>query len=466
MSTSSHAYGNMLISPNLDRLLEYDERTSRRRPPNPQSQTGSNGSIEEPSFHALPVPPRTRKPPKQSQPTATPSRDKQQEVQVVEYSPPATTSNPWVNPSPTFERVLLTTPTRTSSMADQQSKRRLNRVPSVRSFSSTSSDISISSTVHFDTSTAGHTNAHYFEDRSTRVSFIELGSPTTESMPTEKPPIPTAPKPNFAKRHSSISPVPSHSVLSDSSSNLLSTADRQGLVRKSRKLAQVFGQTPQAASLTSFLDIGSSSKAKPIPTWPPPEGTQYLTANGRRRHSSPLTPDDFSFSGETGSEASGAADSTSFIDLSDEEDDGISAIISYSKRSHRDPSSPSAQSFYDSLTPEQQVEEERRKKRDKLAKLHRFLGSRVPTGLALGISDSDPSLPSPDDSMISVEDRKTWLKRRRSSSAAAFPLTVTERLKEDLDEQEKAINVRRAVKMEKVCQDRPYCFLANSQFVR
>jgi hypothetical protein len=137
-------------------------------------------------------------------------------------------------------------------------------------------------------------------------------------------------------------------------------------------------------------------------------------------------------------------DDLSFIDLSDEEDDGISKD-SLQKRRHRDPSSPSAHSFFDSLSPEEQ---ERRRKRERIAKLHRFLGSRVPAGLVLGISESSPSLPPPDESMAGVEDRKTWLKRRRSSSAAAFPITISDRLKEDLDEQEKAINVRRAVKME------------------
>lgn len=49
--------------------------------------------------------------------------------------------------------------------------------------------------------------------------------------------------------------------------------------------------------------------------------------------------------------------------------------------------------------------------------------------------------------------RKAWIRRRRRSSVAAFPVAwqdQVDRVKEDLDEQEKAINVRRGKKMERV----------------
>ena len=52
-----------------------------------------------------------------------------------------------------------------------------------------------------------------------------------------------------------------------------------------------------------------------------------------------------------------------------------------------------------------------------------------------------------------ADDRRLKMRRRRSSSAAEFSRKWSDdidRLKEELNEREKAINVRRAVKMEKV----------------
>ncbi|TFY68583.1 hypothetical protein EVJ58_g901, partial [Rhodofomes roseus] len=112
------------------------------------------------------------------------------------------------------------------------------------------------------------------------------------------------------------------------------------------------------------------------------------------------------------------------------------------------------------LDDEQQAEEDRRRKRDKLAKLHRFLGSRVPAHLVLGPVEEGVPLPSPaspslqDDMPNDDADARNFrLRRRRSSSAAEFAGTWSDeidRLKDDLNEREKAINVRRAVKMEKM----------------
>ncbi|KAF9270819.1 hypothetical protein L218DRAFT_889652 [Marasmius fiardii PR-910] len=107
------------------------------------------------------------------------------------------------------------------------------------------------------------------------------------------------------------------------------------------------------------------------------------------------------------------------------------------------------------MSPEEQAEEDRRRKREKLAKLHRFLGSRVPTNLVIA-GVEDPALPplAPSDALSSLEGRQdnSWLKRRRSSSAAAFPAWSDDldRLRDGLSNEEKAINVRRAQKMEKV----------------
>ena len=80
-----------------------------------------------------------------------------------------------------------------------------------------------------------------------------------------------------------------------------------------------------------------------------------------------------------------------------------------------------------------------------------------------GVPLPPPAPPTPQDDMYAEDPdaRKLRLRRRRSSSAAEFAGTWSDeidRLKEDLNDREKAINVRRAVKMEKVRRVlRPIC---------
>ncbi|KAF8574657.1 hypothetical protein K439DRAFT_1398887 [Ramaria rubella] len=145
-----------------------------------------------------------------------------------------------------------------------------------------------------------------------------------------------------------------------------------------------------------------------------------------------------------------------------------------------------------SLSPDEQ---ERKKMRDKLAKLHRFLGSRVPVELALGagyvLHDHDlPKAASSDrDSDSKERERggdgaKGWMRRRRSSSSAALPGYVIvqhpersgggsgepqradglvpereERIKDDLERKERLLNVKRANKMEQMFGARPPAML-------
>jgi hypothetical protein len=304
--------------------------------------------------------------------------------------------------------------------------------------------------------------------------------------------------------------------------NFLNADERADLVKKNRKLTQVFGTTPgavvvsqkhdglqlESVVLPSLLPRGpgksrharsavSVSGALKQPThdaeskssWPFSDGTLYMTASGRR-HSAPFSPDNFSIIHddttdgdahggqiEIGSQE-GAANSdwssnqafnrngpdspTSFMDLSDGEvsNDGVSNETSQ-KNSQRLglPHSLSTPSVVETLTPEEQEEVERKRKRDKLAKLHRFLGSRIPVDLVLGASDrrslTPPGLRGQANKLDSVseheEHRRAWLPRRRSSSAAVYSNRPDdlERLKEDLNDEEKAIHVRRAQKMEK-----------------
>lgn len=253
--------------------------------------------------------------------------------------------------------------------------------------------------------------------------------------------------------------------------NLLDLDERLELIKRNQKLARVFGRSPGpdvtpptlpaltrhlrgSLSMSNHLDQNLTS------TWPAATG-------GGRRHSIPMIPDDFSVTHtpEGGSVISAARNPTSndqhtraptsFIDLSD--DLGSASFGITTKTVTSLPSSPSSQSLFENMSLEERVEEERRRKRAKLVKLHRFLGSQVPPGLILGFDDPELSLPpdKPVNAQIEDEDvsRKPWVRRRRSSSAAVFPSTWSDdldRLKEDLNDKEKAINVRRALKMEKV----------------
>jgi hypothetical protein len=286
--------------------------------------------------------------------------------------------------------------------------------------------------------------------------------------------------------------------------NFLDLAERTDLIKKSRKLARVFGETP-GAEVMAQQEAGrspSSTRVAPFKArrqFTPsdyldtpisrqrrmsersPTDPQFLTSSGRR-HSAPLTPDDVSFLSivspinephkyekperappndfdHRATSRIGARFRTSFIDLSEGEslNDDPSFLKTAANRNLRRPASPSNQSVFENMTPEEQAEDERRRKRERLAKLHRFLGSRVPANLVLGFFDPDASLPPTQAATGSVEveevTRKAWLRRRRSSSVVALPSTWSDdldRMKEELNNREKAINVRRAQKMEKV----------------
>lgn len=278
--------------------------------------------------------------------------------------------------------------------------------------------ISISSTLYPASEQSNH---DLYNDRPD--SFIDLESPSNlhfddldepNSAPASrihfaKPPVPTAPKPVFNRKQPPM-------------------ADRADLVRKSKKLTRVFGQTPSAATIVH-----------PRPA--------HLLAGTVRRHSMPLSPDDLSFL----SIASPPLDRAhfawpddrhrpeSFIDLSDDDQPSPKPRLA-------------SKASFETLAPE----DERRRKRERLAKLHRFLGSRVPAHLVLGLEDpalADVLPPVAADPADDGAARRAWLRRRRSSSAAALPsvrVDELERVREELDDKEKAINVRRAHKMEKV----------------
>ncbi|KAH9486358.1 hypothetical protein JR316_0000422 [Psilocybe cubensis] len=331
-------------------------------------------------------------------------------------------------------------------------------------------------------------------------SFIPYPDDTKPKQST-KPPLPTTPKPIFNRqtmksRQTSPRRSPPPLALHDQTTmdtqlppttNFLDVDERADLVRKSRKLARVFGQTPGADAMAQ-QDTGRDSSDPSSKPRRRKSNAVYL--DGMRRHSMPLSPDDVSFlsivsptlegypapprakSKNSSAIYSGKSNDlhqpisqiksgsrTSFIDLSDDEKE---VPVSASQPSEKLlPESP-PHSLLETMSLDDQPDDERRRKRERLAKLHRFLGSRVPANLVLGIEDLEASLPAasmaPSAYRGSSSDndensRKAWLRRRRSNSSSTPQSTrpdELDRVKEDLDDKEKALNVRRAQKMEKV----------------
>jgi hypothetical protein len=241
-------------------------------------------------------------------------------------------------------------------------------------------------------------------------------------------------------------------------------------VRKSRKLTQLFGETPSPLSVSPLwsseqvLDEAPSSwegRHVTRPSWAFRPSVD--TFDAARRHSTPSSPMETPWTAEPSLAGGGLGkktrgkksartaevDSASFIDLSDDDNSPSARVLS--SRPLPSPSfshSPRTPEF----TPQaHSQEEDRRRRREKIAKLHRFLGSRVPVSLVLGVNDGDDTLPALDPTLGNIRARLPG--RRRSSSAAEFKskwFDESDRVKEELDEREKAINVRRAIKMEKV----------------
>ncbi|PCH34118.1 hypothetical protein WOLCODRAFT_141980 [Wolfiporia cocos MD-104 SS10] len=213
-----------------------------------------------------------------------------------------------------------------------------------------------------------------------------------------------------------------------STTNLLDARERAERVRKTRKLTQLLGQTPgvappppvdvelangclparrrhrPAASMLADPAMPALAAGRHLhPGWTAEDGGQHVFLGARRR-SLPFSPHDL---------VDGRQSPTSFIDLGDD-----------------DPGTSPA--------PDADSDDERRRKRERLAKLHRFLGSRVPAHLVLGPLHDPARSPA----------RRP---RRRHGPPPPPPLQQRRRARplDDLNGREKAINVRRAVKMEK-----------------
>ena len=258
--------------------------------------------------------------------------------------------------------------------------------------------------------------------------------------------------------------------------NYLLPQERAELVRKTRKLTQLLGEAPSPLAVTHSGLSGRISGDEPShwterlwprPNWafrPNMRSTDPVDAV-HSHFMSATSMDALSISerslveegegvgeGKKARDKSAGAtdvmDSASFIDLSDDDSQSIRILSSYSSPPLTSSITSDPQGVMRHAYP---PEETRRRRREKIAKLHRFLGSRVPTSLVLGLSDADDVLPALDHTAGNIRTNQPG--RRRSSSAAEFKTNwfdPGDRVKEELDEREKAINVRRAVKMEKV----------------
>ena len=287
-------------------------------------------------------------------------------------------------------------------------------------------------------------------DPPTTLEPISYSASVKSGTPRPLPPIPTASGP----------PLPP-------TTNFLDSGERADLVRTTRKLARVFGQTPGADGMPVQEPSFSTSRYSSDSDWSqrPSTSQSELEVDDFRRHLGPLSSDDVSSvtPSPQGSltPSKNQAGYHAQVQINDTFDGGDTAsVILEADKISKPPSINPSRSQLETMF-EDELADERRRKREKLAKLHRFLGSRVPTNLVLGIDDNvEASLPSPyfspTNPLYRNEDRQiTWLKRRKSSSA--IPTSPhwsndLERVKEELNDQEKLINVRRAVKMEKVYQ--------------
>lgn len=344
--------------------------------------------------------------------------------------------------------------------------RTVNRPPGLDDHYSTLSDDTLDQTAH-------------------RMSFIEIYSQTsTRSNPspqpmldsspdstnpvTPNPPLPISPKPVFTRRPSLLmkqstprSSVPQKEItVKPMTTNLLDLDARAELVRKSRKLSRVFGETPNAEAVVS-QDIPIRRKGH----------TQTKPCHERpsahaRRYSLPLSSDNVSFISTSPVSEEGKLLSSAFpphllsstlLTVNQES----TPIRSHSPLSFIDLSDDSS-SAVDNASPSDTASiEDRRRKRDRLAKLHWFLGSQVPANLVLGLADDTAaSLPplqpvSTQRRGLGIDEttRKLWATSRRSNSVIVGPLDMwpgdLDRSKTELDEREKAIIVRRKQKMEK-----------------
>ncbi|CAE6536201.1 unnamed protein product [Rhizoctonia solani] len=273
----------------------------------------------------------------------------------------------------------------------------------------------------------------------------------SDDEPSSPPPLLTFPKPIHGRKHSSSDPSAGLAGR-PSTSNMRTQAERAELVKKTRKLQQVLGDVPPATGST-FYRVSRAARSEDSLVTPtavvvigPPEARGHRsTASLSSRPLLALSP---------------AVQTDGCLDINTPGDDfglglnsGGASPVTATRPETEDVDGEGPEN-------EQEVDEAivaRRAKRAKVAKLNRYLGSRVPAHLVLGLDDWDPEqgLPearSEDEEAGSVFSGK---KKRRASDGDYSMLEDGMNDLSVMSSEEKARAVRRKAKMEKMFGERP-----------
>ncbi|CAE6401699.1 unnamed protein product [Rhizoctonia solani] len=276
------------------------------------------------------------------------------------------------------------------------------------------------------------------------------------------PPILTFPKATHGRKHSSSDPSAGLASTTltgrPSTSNMRTAAERAELVKKTRKIQQMLGDVPPVPGTagTAFYRVSRAARSEDSLVTPTSARGEVVMIGGSadvRGHRSTA-----SLSSRPLLALSPALQTDGLLDIktSGSGEDFSVALNEATAVPETD---------YVDLEEHEKDEDEdesvlsRRAKRAKVAKLNRYLGSRVPAHLVLGMNeetwDYEQGLPrarSEDEESGSVFSGK----KKRRASDGDYPL-----LEEEINDlsvmstEEKARAVRRKAKMEKMFGERP-----------
>ncbi|CAE6489898.1 unnamed protein product [Rhizoctonia solani] len=277
------------------------------------------------------------------------------------------------------------------------------------------------------------------------------------------PPILTFPKPIHGRKHSSSDPSVglASTILTGrpSTSNMRTAAERAELVKKTRKIQQMLGDVPPVSGATgsTFYRVSRAARSEDSLVSPT---SAVLVIGGSTEHrghrstaslsSRPLLAlsPGLQTDGLLNIRTSGSGDDFG-LGLNDA---GLSPITSAQPE---DIDGDGHENDQD----EDETALARRAKRAKVAKLHRYLGSRVPAHLVLGLDESwDPEQDLPDVRSEDGAETGSMFSAKKKRRASDGDYTLHEEEINDLSvmsSEEKARAVRRKAKMEKMFGERP-----------
>ncbi|KAH7334452.1 hypothetical protein B0J17DRAFT_108080 [Rhizoctonia solani] len=268
------------------------------------------------------------------------------------------------------------------------------------------------------------------------------------------PPILTFPKHVHGRKHSSSDPSAGLAPISlsgrPSTSNMRTAAERAEMLKKARKIQQVLGDVPPVSGSTGSAFYRVSRAARSEDSLVTPTSTVVVVGGpvDARGHRSTA-----SLSSRPLLALSPALQTDGLLDIktptgTDDfglglNEGGVSPVMS---------TRPEGEDV-DGENEEDEAMLSRRAKRAKVAKLNRYLGSRVPANLILGLDENwDYEQGLPDVRSEDGETGSVWSgKKKRRASDGDYTL-----LEEDMNDlsvmssEEKARAVKRKAKMEQV----------------